>query len=623
MFSYFVRTLFETSMKTIFYIAIFLIFIVAMVIGGDYFYDIYNSPATSVKGVTADEDKEQPKKISNVSNNTVHENTVSNNNAVSSTKLLTKSPPHLQQGFDWSLPAYADEAKYSGLITEEDTTIKAVKNKFLMVLWSEANPEQGVFDFSEFERDLKRVAPQQVLVRLEVNSACEAPAWALNQIPQSSKKSLIYWDKAYLDSTRPFIQAFAIRYASYPQVIGVQLGLADGDFNGSCGDYDNKNGWGEYWMSPDAIAEAEAKFGFSPEIFESASKANFDIYINAFGKNKYKLALTNIGNLFTYGQGAERYNQKLNALSKYALEKGIGNRDGAIEQWMSYLDKAYGNVITSMPDGTCRLDFDEQFAKKIQGRYWGTENEFYGRKDYVLARHGPFSNQAYRELISSLRALQMRRNYMSTSNGLRDVDHPDYKTQDFLKYLTRVMGKSMENTPDAFVLMGERYVAAYRMGDHTEQACVKNAGDKIAFRSFGRWITESTQGTPAIKISMPKEENYWDQKYYLPEGIDYEYFARESKEFSFDVNDELAQIRCQNGCEVEVKAIFKDTVKTTLNIQVAEGITQNIETSGDNKIKTATFALKSSFKQLNENTDILLKSQQRAIPLIMLRVNLL
>ncbi len=414
-------------MKALFYIFIFFIFATAMVLGGDYFYDVYNSSANPA---AAGEGNKQQKKITTVSNNKL-----SDKDANTPTKLIIKSPPHLKQGFDWSVPAYADETKYSGLITGKDTTIEAVKNKFLIVLWSETNPEPGVFDFSEFERDLKRVAPQRVLVRLEVNSACEAPAWALKQIPQSSKKSLIYWDKTYLDITRPFIQEFAKRFASKPQVIGVQLGLGDGDFNGSCDDYDNKNGWGEFWMSPEAIAEGETKFGFSPEVFESASKANIDIYINAFGKYKYKLALTNIGNLFTYGEGAERYNQILSALSKYALDRGIGNRDGAIEQWMNYMDKAYGNVITSMPDGTCRLDFDEQFAKEIEGRYWGTENEFYGRKDYVLARHGPFSNQAYRALISSLRALQMRRNYMSTSDGLRDVEHPDYKTQEFLKVL--------------------------------------------------------------------------------------------------------------------------------------------------------------------------------------------
>ncbi len=109
---------------------------------------------------------------------------------------------------------------------------------------------------------------------------------------------------------------------------------------------------------------------------------------------------------------------------------------------------------------------------------------------------------------------------------------------------------------------------------------MKNAGDKIAIRSFGRWITESTQGKPAVKIHMPKEENYWDQKYYLPDNIDYEYFAREAREFSFDMNDELVKIRCQNGCEIEVKATFKDTVKTSLSVEVAEGITQSLETIG-------------------------------------------
>ena len=599
---------------------IFLIFAAAMVFGGDYFYDAYNSPNNTV---LADSGSQQQQQENRANASIIPENVIK--------KLITESPPHLQQGFDWSLPSYAGEARYSGLTTELDTAVKAVKNKFLIVLWSEANPKKGVFDFSEFERDLKRVAPQRVLVRLEVNSACEAPDWALKLIRQTSEKSLIFWDKAYLDTTRPFIQAFAKRYASNPQVIGVQLGLADGEFGkakDSCKDYDNKNGWGEFWMSPAERQEAEQSFGFNPEVFEQATRANIDIYAKAFGKYKNKLAFTNIGTLFTYGEGSEVYNQKLKDIANTILDKGLGNRDGAIERWMSYTDKVYGNVFTTMPDGSCRLDFNEDFADKIDGRYWGTENEFYGDRDYVIADVGPYENAPYRFLISSLRALQMRRNFISISSSLDKIDHPDYKTQEFLTYLSRVLGKSKENTPDAFVLLGERYIDPYRLADQMDVDCVNRNKKKVSVRSFGRWLRESPQNAqidnrPAIKVTMPKAENYWYQGFYLPEGIDYEYFAREAKEFSFDVNDKLAQIRCQDGCEVEVKATFKDTVKTSLTVEVAEGISQSLETMGDNEIKTATFTLETRFAELNKHSDLVLKSQQSEIPLIMLRINLL
>ncbi|WP_131906900.1 hypothetical protein [Cocleimonas flava] len=639
-------------MKILIYIVLFVIFAIAAVVGGDYFYDQYNASADSsdfsttnsainstTSSVTNSTTKNNSQKL-DVAKDTqavsaiqskASGNKIDQKGSTALPQLESKAPPHLQRGFDWSLPSYAGEAKYSGLTTERKSTNKAVKNRFLMVLWNQANPQPGVFDFSAFEKKLKSIAPQRALVRLEVNSSCEAPDWALKQMQQTSDKSLIFWDKAYLDTTRPFIQAFAKRYAANPQIIGVQLGLADGEFGkaaDSCKDYDNKNGWGEFWMSPPERQEAEQSFGFTPETFEQGTIANIDLYAKAFGKHKNKLAFTNIGTLFTYGEGSDAYNQKLKNIAHYVIDKGLGNRDGAIERWMSYTDKVYGMVFSSFTDGSCRMDFNEDFADKIEGRYWGTENEFYGDSSYVISDVGPIENGPYRFLITSLRTLQMRRNFMSITTSMDKTDHPDYKTQEFLVYLSRVLGKTKENTPDAFVLMGERYIAPYRLADQMDADCVKRDKQKVTVRSFGQWLQESPQNTqvenrPALKVSMPKSENYWYQGFYLPEGIDYEYFAREAKIFSFDVNDKLAEIRCQDGCDVEVKAIFKDTVKTSLSIEVAEGVSQNLETLGDNKIKTATFTLNSRFNNIKQNSDLMLRSGQHAIPLIMLRMNLL
>ena len=543
-------------------------------------------------------------------------------------KVIEKTPPHFMPGFDWSLPASVKQENYSGIIAEDPNSPPTANNSFLLVRWDESNPQPGEFDFSRFENDLMRVAPKKILVRLEVNSQCEAPKWTLDKIPASSEKSLIFWDKNYLELTRPFINEFGRRYATNPQIIGVQLGLADGEYKGACDDNDNKDGWGEFWMSPQAISEVEDSFGFNPDIFVSSTKANIDLYIKAFGEHVNKLAFTGFGPLFTYGEGSQKYNDRMLEIAEYTIGKGLGNRDGAVERWMSYTDKIYGIVINSMPDNSCRLDYDENFANKIRGRYWGTENEFYGDKGYVTSSFGNYLNQPYRFLMSSLRTLQMRRNFMSISNDLNTIDHPVYKTQEFLHYLTKTLGKQIENTPDAFVLLGERYLSAFRLENHKDAECVKANHDKIPIRSFGRWLTESPQNTlvknaPAIKTRMKAEDHYWGQDYYLPEGIDYEYFAREAGQFSFDLNDQMAETRCKNGCEVEIKATFKDTLKTALNIYVAEGKSLPFETKGDNQIKTVSFKIKSAFNNGIGDSDIVLKSDQEAIPLILLRVNFL
>ena len=606
-------------MKPIAYLFALVVFILVVIFGGDYFYQLKYTNADSQQSVT-NTAIENSSKLKDTENTNI--------------KVIEKTPPHFLAGFDWSLPTNTQITKNSGLITGENHTPKVVNNRFIIVRWDKSNPRQGQYDFSRLESKLKRMAPQQALIRLEVHSSCEAPKWTLDKLRQTKHKSLIYWDKDYQDLIRPYIQNFAKRFAANPQIIGVQLGLADGEFgqaSDSCNDYHNKQGWGEFWMSPSERQEAENRFGFNPNIFTQATIANIDIYAEAFGAYKNKLAFTNIGTLFSYGEGSKPYNQNLKTIAKYALDKGLGNRDGAIERWMSYTDKVYGNVFTTMPDGSCRLDVDEQYMRKFKGRYWGTENEFYGNKDYVIADMGPVKNHPYIFLISSLRALQMRRNFMSITN-LREINHADYKTHEFLKYLTLTMGKQLEDTPDAFVLMGERYIVPYRLADQMDAACVNQHNDKVTVRSFGRWLTESPQNTqvenqPAIKVTMPKSENNWYQGFYLPEGIDYEYFAREAKQFSFDLNDELSQKRCKNGCEVEIKATFKDTVKTRLQIQVAEGLSQPLQTMGDNKVKTANFKINSTFSnQLQDSglsSDLSLISEGAAIPLILMRINIL
>jgi len=539
-------------------------------------------------------------------------------------KVIAKKPAYSIDGFDWSLPAGTAVEPYSGLIDEYDRGLDYVKSVFIMVRWDKTNPRKGQFNFSSFEESLNEVSPKKVLVRLEVNSACEAPKWAMKKLRASKDKSLIFWDKAYIDLLKPYINAFAKRYANDPRIIGVQLGIGDGEYDDSNCAFDNKDGWGEFWMSPKAIANAEKKFGFNPEIFEKQSKAIIDVYVSAFAKNKTKLAFTNIAPSFSWDAIGEPYNKKLKQIAKYVWKTGIGNRDGHVEIWMRFIDQSYGVQLKSRQDGTCFLDFDENYAKQVQGRYWGTENEFYGDKGYVKSANGPYENQPYRFLISSLRALQMRRNYFSIAgDSMKVMDHPVYKTQRFLRYLTKVMGKQMHNTPDAFVLLGERYISQDHAKNFANEPCVKNSKNSIAVRSFGRWLTEKSQSKPALKVKMPANENYWGQDFYLPEGVDYEYFARKSHQFLFDINDELANMRCKNTCDAEIKITFKDTAKTTVNVWYGNKQYQSVKTKGDNKIKTVSFTVNSRFQNTIQGSDFMIESKAADLNLIMTRVNFL
>jgi len=371
--------------------------------------------------------------------------------------------------------------------------------------------------------------------------------------------------------------------------------------------------------------------GITPLKFANLTQAQKDILTRNFstfkrissGKNKGKLAFTNIGPSFSWNRIAEPYNQKLKSIAKHVWQSGIGNRDGHVEIWMRFIDQTYGVGLLSLEDGSCAMDFNEQYARAIRGRYWGTENEFYGDKDYVKNANGPYKNQPYRFMVSSLRALQMRRNYFSIAgDSMEKMHHPTYKTQDFLRYLTKVMGKQMENTPDAFILLGERYISQDHAKNFADEACVKDSKKGVAVRSFGRWLMEESRSASALRVSMPESENYWGQNYYMPEGVDYEYSARKAKQFEFDLNDNLSKIRCKNGCKAEIKITFKDNQKTTMNVWYDDEVSQGFTTKGDNKIKTVTFNVNSRFQNDLRGKDFMINSKTD-LTLIMIRVNFL
>ncbi|PWQ98492.1 hypothetical protein [Leucothrix arctica] len=526
------------------------------------------------------------------------------------------------EGMDWRLPSYAKRSKNGGLISETAGASDYVRGDFHIVRWDKTNPSSGQYNFTELQRALDRAPNQQILLRPEIYSRCEAPAWALKQLRHTQHGSLIFWDSQYAGIVEPFIKALANFVRKNPQVIGVQLGIGDGEYRGDCKNFALKDGWGEFNMNPQELKEAETNFGFTPEKLESSTKKIVNVFANAFGANVSKLVFNNLEQ-FSWNAIAEPYNQRIPVIAKYVLDKGIGARDGQVEHWMRYMHRILGMQVKPANNGTCSLDMDERVADRFSTRYWGTENEFYGDLDYVRAEHGSYQNQAYRFLISSLRGLQMRRNYsLIFARGMEKLDHPVYKTQEFLRYLDKTMGKLKNDTPDAFILLGERYVADYRLAAEYPERKACQVKDRVAFRSFGRWITETSDSKPAMRINMPASDKLWGQGYYLPQGIDYEYAARSSQAFSFNLNDQLTKTRCNGDCPVEVKVTYLDSQQSKLSIQTDNKKTAALATKGDGKLRTATFRINLTPSH-NNQADFKLIANINPVNLMLLRVNFL
>ena len=634
-------------------------------------------------------------------------------------------------GYDWSLPSYAVENTQGGLVRDTwpntDKSESYTNTSFYSIRWSdipytEPTEEGGVgsYDFGHFNWWMK-TSPianvENVLVRFEVNSVCDAPARLRNVFNYYAGGSIAFWEDDYIEHLGEFVNSFASQFAADERIKGVHLGIADGeyeqiqaflenlpeddkngvtykefatsfcqedDFNFYVGD----DGWGEFWVNEEELKHAKSQ-GLTPDNFEASVKQIVDTYTDAFiiDGNSYtsKLAMTNLGD-FAYNDPnltivsddeIQPFNDiKNDVITPYVLAKEVGNRDGLIEDWMSYNNPLYGTGFKPGPNNACYMTLNEEFAEVNGHLYSGTENEEYGdvvssdpeELDWITDRYGVYEGQPYRFMMSSLRALQMRRNHMQlNTDAMFDMTSGDVKldtelkTLDFLHYLSSTIGRSKAETPDAFVVLGERYIRTtpeyikgFSEADFSStdlETCLVTPEDQTPYlqvREFGRWLTEvSGKGTKSNLVDLElgaiipktglKDEDIepWSIPVYLPEvSVDeaktstkYEYSARASNEFQFDINDAVVLNRCEAGvCDVEVKVVFQDTVATVLSLVTEAGVVGQISTDGLQGTKTVTFKVKGNFNNnLDNGADFALTTANEAdaLPVFMARVNFL
>ena len=561
----------------------------------------------------------------------------------------------LTAGIDWSVPA--DLSGNGGLVDEQWNRVDGSSNPrpsyvnttSYDLTWSEfeSNLLETGNPFHSFERFLDGYADgRKVVVRLDTNSRCDLPASLDSEFRYYGGTSIVFWDANYQTELNRLVSQFGSRFANDPRVVGLHVGIGDGEYKSSV---DNSNiadcnnpqsyrfGWGELNMEEQELKEAIDK-GFSPSVLNSSVKSIVDIFVNAFPGNESKLMFMNYKD-FVFDDPNKSdvrsdlippYNDALEVVAQYAFDRGLGNRDGLVENWMGYTEKKYGMTFTPAGDArnSCNMGMDENVADSIQGRYWGTENEEYGYYDWVEGRFGGFAEQPYRFMISSLRALQMRRNYVTISSvGMDDIDPSAYNTAGMLDYMARTVGRTRQDTPDAFVVHGERYVRQDAMGEYDGLPCFADRHARV--REYGRWLTEiESGGWPSMPIDL-KDNNYlFSMSWGLPElngSTRYEYAARWNNRFTYDIDDVVVANRCETTCTAEVKVVFNDVTATTLIVENQQGVLSKVTTTGAGGIKTATFPVKAQFNNAQLGGDFTVRTENGAdnFPIMLTRINFL
>ena len=521
-------------------------------------------------------------------------------------------------GMDWSLPANVGLSPNGGVWRDDgEDPARYIRATFLDLEWKGLNPAHGQFDFSEIDTVMEEEGRNLLIIRINWFGECAAPAWVNASTSAMTEHTIVFWDEAYFKAWAPFMQAFAARYAADPRLEGFYIGFGDGQKSGrDCSSDDD--GWGEFWMTPEELTEAQTRFGLSPAVLERATKRLLSTAASAFRGHTNKLMFTNIARF--YEESASPYNAVLPKLAAHMARLGIGMRNGDIENWSRYIDTAFGQTLTVAPRGTVRLATDERFAKGLRNRFWGDENEFYGRERYVLNDSGPYRNQGYRFYVSSLRGLEMRYSHMAISpDAIRALPSQPWNPASLMLYQAKVLGRSIDNTPDAFTLLGERYLDA----DYLHGPIANHSGivdNMLRIRGIERWLSEIGDSRAAYKINMPERENFWGQ-YYMPWGIDYEFAARASELFHFDLSDELARKRCGGGCNVEIKLSYRGTSDASIWIETAAGNSAVLALSNDQQIHTASFGLSSRFSNgLEKSADFIVHSEGGEAELLLVRL---
>ena len=521
-------------------------------------------------------------------------------------------------GMDWSLPASVGLSETGGVWGDDsDRQASYIRATFLGVDWRDLNPAKGQFDFSVIDQVMQNENRAPLIIRINWFGDCAAPDWVQNETRTMSERTIVFWDDNYAIALAPLAIALGERYADDPRLEMLYLGFGDGQKSGVTCDSDD-DGWGEFWMTDEEIHEAETEFGLTAQRMEDATKHLIDIFANAFGDSSHKLAFTNIA-LF-HGDSTSPYNTAIRNLADHLKTRNVGMRNGQIETWFRYISYVFGSNLTPAPNGTVRLSTDEDFARAIARRHWGDENEFYGPESWITDSNGPYSNQGYRFYVSSMRGLQMRYSHVAVRpDAISDLPNLPWNPQGLLEYQARILGRNIRNTPDAFSMLGERYVdAGFLHGPIVDDPTIQDGMLKI--RGVERWLSEVGDSVPALKITMPESEGFWGQ-YYMPAGIDYEYAARASQKFHFDLSDELMTNRCPDTCDLAVKLTYLAGDPATVLIRTQAGDSPGFDLSTDGEIHTLTFPLISHFANGLENAaDFIVESENTPVKLLLVRV---
>ena len=287
----------------------------------------------------------------------------------------------------------------------------------------------------------------------------------------------------------------------------------------------------------------------------------------------------------------------MGGVSPYGLSKGFGTRGGFVEMYLYMLPKAH---LGQGVDERGYVTVDEQAPIIKTGAFSGDENEEYAKS--WTHRFGAVESFTYRYFTSSLRVIQMRRNYLLHS--------PFSIYPAMLPFVSQEMGRTVKDTPDVWCFLRESYLRPDVAGKRKSAKTERKLG--IPARNFERWLyqrdTKGFETAPAVKIKMPVRQ------WIVQKDRMFDFVARAGGKIGFAIDDRFLT---GGPHKVAVKISYFDMPegKLSLHYKTPKGsAAKTVKLTNTGKLKTATFFLTDAiFDAKDLNYDLTIEGSKEAV----------
>ncbi len=393
---------------------------------------------------------------------------------------------HTVDGDDWSLPPWVKPARFSGIQISEKLVPAEFPGRIqrsVRASWREAEPVEGAFDFEAVRREILRESEGG---KYAVKMGLGASVWETRYFQSLQDRTL----RKTEPGTAPlWLKAHGIPLIEEPPNKSIPFQVVNMDIYHP--EYHRRylklvEAFGRSGIPQmkeldicylHLVSASRGEEGAGPPVgdprralFEQRMRA----WAEAFKGVAHKLCLVS----------AKEDDMVL------ALKLGMGQRNGFVEH---YLLHAPNPGLGQELDADGYLVVNEACPLIAENRASGDENEEYTAGH--VERFGPIETFPHRYRESTLRMLQMRRNFVWAEGGPWLINPP------LLHYLALELGKTVRDAPDAWCSLRESVVKGGRNGRP-----VKNFERWLYQRDADGARTEATE-----KVEVPPQMFEFDK----------------------------------------------------------------------------------------------------------------